>query len=155
MERGFEMRAVVQRAKDASVTVNNEVVGEISNGFVVLLGVTHEDTLEDAKYLVNKIVNLRVFEDENEKMNLSLKDVNGDILSISQFTLYGDTRKGRRPNFMQAAKPDMAKELYEMFNTQLKEAGIIVETGAFGEMMDVTFTNAGPVTIILESAERK
>lgn len=150
----FELRAVVQRAKDASVTVKNEVIGEITNGFVVLLGVTHEDTVEDAKYLVNKIVNLRVFEDENEKMNLSLKDVKGDILSISQFTLYGDTRKGRRPNFMQAAKPEIANELYEQFNSLIRVEGVKVETGQFGAMMDVKLTNVGPVTLILDSKDK-
>ncbi|WP_026906309.1 D-aminoacyl-tRNA deacylase [Paucisalibacillus globulus] len=148
------MRAVVQRAINASVTVNKDVVGKISNGFVVLLGVTHEDTIDDAKYLVNKIVNLRIFEDENEKMNLSLKDVDGEILSVSQFTLYGDTRKGRRPNFMQAAKPDKANDLYEQFNDLIRTEGVIVETGKFGAMMDVMLTNVGPVTLILDSKDR-
>jgi D-aminoacyl-tRNA deacylase len=148
------MRAVIQRAREAKVTVNQEIVGQIENGFVVLLGVTHEDSVEDAKYLVNKIVHLRVFEDENEKMNLSLKDVAGDILSISQFTLYGDTRKGRRPNFMQAAKPEQANILYEQFNQLLVNEGIRVETGTFGAMMDVQFTNVGPVTLIIDSKDR-
>src|SRR5699024_8521045 len=118
------MRAVIQRAKNAHVTVENNKVGEIKQGLVVLLGVTHEDTIKDVQYLVNKIINLRIFEDEQEKMNLSLKDVGGSILSISQFTLYGDTSKGRRPNFMQAAAPDIANELYEMFNKQIQEQGI-------------------------------
>ncbi|GIO27649.1 D-aminoacyl-tRNA deacylase [Ornithinibacillus bavariensis] len=148
------MKAVIQRARDAKVTVNQEIVGQIENGFVVLLGVTHEDTIEDAKYLVNKIVNLRVFEDENEKMNLSLKDVDGEILSISQFTLYGDTRKGRRPNFMQAAKPDQANTLYEQFNQLIADEGITIETGSFGAMMDVQLTNVGPVTLIIDSKEK-
>lgn len=148
------MRAVIQRAKDACVTVNEEIVGEIDGGFVVLLGVTHEDTMEDAKYLVNKIINLRVFEDENEKMNLSLIDVQGSILSISQFTLYSDTRKGRRPNFMQAANPEYAKEMYKKFNGLISEQGITVETGEFGAMMNVKFTNEGPVTIMLDSKEK-
>ncbi|WP_047979696.1 D-aminoacyl-tRNA deacylase [Ornithinibacillus contaminans] len=148
------MRAVIQRAKDATVTVQNEIIGAIPNGLVVLLGVTHEDTIEDAKYLVNKIVHLRIFEDEQEKMNLSLKDVSGSILSISQFTLYGDTRKGRRPNFMQAAKPELANELYEKFNELLLSEGISVETGQFGAMMDVQFTNVGPVTLLLDSKEK-
>lgn len=150
----FIMKAVIQRAKNASVTVDGKVVGEIDNGFVVLLGVTHEDTNEDVMYLVNKIVHLRVFEDENDKMNISLKDVDGSILSISQFTLYGDTRKGRRPNFMQAAAPDHAKEMYEQFNFQLRDMDIHVETGIFGEMMDVQFTNVGPVTLILDSKDK-
>ncbi|MFC4022673.1 D-aminoacyl-tRNA deacylase [Oceanobacillus longus] len=148
------MKAVIQRTKDASVRVEGEIVGEITEGFVVLLGVTHEDTQEDVNYLVNKIIHLRVFEDENEKMNLSLQDVHGSILSISQFTLYGDTRKGRRPNFMQAAKPDEANNRYESFNALIREHGIHVETGKFGAMMDVTFTNTGPVTLIIDSKEK-
>lgn len=148
------MKAVIQRARDAKVTVQENIVGEIKNGLVVLLGVTHDDTIEDAKYLVNKITNLRVFEDENEKMNLSLKDVNGDILSISQFTLYGDTRKGRRPNFMQAARPEQATTLYEQFNSLLREEGVKVETGEFGAMMNVSLTNVGPVTLIIDSKEK-
>lgn len=148
------MKAVIQRGKDASVTVKGEVTGQIDNGLVVLLGVTHEDTEEDAKYLADKIINLRIFEDENEKMNLSLKDIEGQILSISQFTLYGDTRKGRRPNFMNAAKPGPANELYETFNKLVRDQGVQVETGAFGEMMDVQLTNVGPVTLILESKDR-
>ena len=148
------MKAVIQRAKDASVRVEGELVGEITEGFVVLLGVTHEDTMEDVNYLVGKIIHLRVFEDENEKMNLSLQDVNGSILSISQFTLYGDTRKGRRPSFMKAAKPDAANEMYESFNALIGEHGIHVETGEFGAMMDVSFTNVGPVTLIIDSKEK-
>lgn len=148
------MKAVIQRAKDASVRVEGELVGEITEGFVVLLGVTHEDTMEDVNYLVGKIIHLRVFEDENEKMNLSLQDVNGSILSISQFTLYGDTRKGRRPSFMQAAKPDAANKMYESFNALIGEHGIHVETGEFGAMMDVSFTNVGPVTLIIDSKEK-
>ncbi|MFD1018870.1 D-aminoacyl-tRNA deacylase [Thalassobacillus hwangdonensis] len=148
------MRAVIQRAKDASVTVNGEVSGQIDDGLVVLLGVTHEDTEEDATYLVNKITNLRIFEDEQEKMNLSLKDVGGKVLSISQFTLYGDCKKGRRPNFMAAAKPEIAAKLYERFNELVTEAGVAVEKGVFGEMMDVRLNNVGPVTLILDSNER-
>ncbi|OZU89856.1 D-tyrosyl-tRNA(Tyr) deacylase [Virgibacillus indicus] len=148
------MKAVIQRAKNASVTAGEEITGQIADGFVVLLGVTYEDTLEDVKYLVNKIVNLRVFEDENEKMNLSLIDVGGSILSISQFTLYGDTRKGRRPNFLNAAKPYQANELYESFNQMIREQDITVETGKFGAMMEVQFTNIGPVTLILDSKEK-
>ncbi|CDO01770.1 D-tyrosyl-tRNA(Tyr) deacylase [Oceanobacillus picturae] len=147
------MKAVIQRAKDARVLVGGEVVGSIDNGLVVLLGITHEDTIEDAKYLVQKIIHLRIFEDENEKMNLSLQDTDGSLLSISQFTLYGDTRKGRRPNFMQAARPDDALELYNQFNELVKEQNIHVETGKFGEMMDVQLTNSGPVTLIIDSKE--
>ncbi|MFC0522494.1 D-aminoacyl-tRNA deacylase [Pontibacillus salicampi] len=148
------MRAVIQRGKQASVTVNGEQTGFIKNGLVVLLGVTHDDTEEDAKYLADKIVHLRIFEDEEEKMNDSLKDVEGQLLSISQFTLYGETKKGRRPNFMKAAKPGPAKELYETFNTLVEEQGVPVEKGAFGEMMDVQLTNVGPVTLIVDSEDR-
>ncbi|MBD1222902.1 D-tyrosyl-tRNA(Tyr) deacylase [Virgibacillus halodenitrificans] len=148
------MKAVIQRTKEANVQVNNEVVGSINYGYVVLLGVTHEDTEEDAKYLVNKIINLRVFEDQDGKMNLSLKDVEGSLLSISQFTLYGDTKKGRRPNFMQAAKPEVAKSLYEVFNQLIKDQDIPLETGIFGEMMDVQLINDGPVTLIIDSKDR-
>ncbi|MYL56109.1 D-aminoacyl-tRNA deacylase [Virgibacillus halodenitrificans] len=148
------MKAVIQRTKEANVQVNNEVVGSINYGYVVLLGVTHEDTEEDAKYLVNKIINLRVFEDQDGKMNFSLKDVEGSLLSISQFTLYGDTKKGRRPNFMQAAKPEVAKSLYEVFNQLIKDQDIPLETGIFGEMMDVQLINDGPVTLIIDSKDR-
>ncbi|KHE67560.1 D-aminoacyl-tRNA deacylase [Halobacillus sp. BBL2006] len=148
------MKAIVQRAMDASVEVENKTVGAIKHGLVVLLGVTHEDTEEDARYLAKKIPYLRIFEDENEKMNLSVRDVNGRMLSISQFTLYGDCRKGRRPNFMEAAKPDQAEELYESFNELVKSEGVEVETGEFGAMMNVHLTNSGPVTLILDSKER-
>ncbi|SEQ15615.1 D-tyrosyl-tRNA(Tyr) deacylase [Virgibacillus subterraneus] len=148
------MKAVIQRANNASVTVKDDVVGKIDNGFVVLLGVTHEDSEEDAVYLVSKLVNLRVFEDENEKMNLSLKDVSGQVLSISQFTLFADTRKGRRPNFLDAAKPDHANKLYQHFNQLIEQQGVRVETGEFGEMMNVQLTNQGPVTIILDSNDK-
>lgn len=145
------MRVVLQRAKDAKVVVNGEVVGAIDKGFVLLVGVTHEDTEKNADFLAEKIAGLRVFEDDQGKMNLSIKDVGGAILSVSQFTLYGDTRKGRRPNFMAAAKPELAKKLYDYFNGKLREKGLTVETGIFGEMMDVRFTNDGPVTLLLES----
>lgn len=147
------MKAVVQRSKNASVTVNDEVTGEIDSGLVVLLGVTQEDTEKDAAYLADKIVNLRIFEDDNDKMNLSLKDTGGALLSISQFTLYGDCRKGRRPNFMKAAKPDEAKDLYERFNEYVVDNGVDVQTGVFGAMMDVQLTNDGPVTLIIDSKE--
>lgn len=145
------MRVVLQRSKEAHVKVDGEIVGQIKCGFVLLVGITHNDTEEDAKYLAEKIVHLRVFEDENGKLNKSLLDVGGQILSVSQFTLYGDCRKGRRPNFMEAAKPDVAKPLYERFNDILKELGVHVETGVFGAMMEVQLTNDGPVTLILES----
>ena len=145
------MRVVVQRSKAARVTVDGEVTGQITKGFVLLVGVTHDDKDEDAAYLADKIANLRVFEDADGKMNLSLLDVGGEILSVSQFTLYGDCRKGRRPSFIEAARPEQAVELYEAFNGMLREKGIRVETGVFGAMMDVQLTNDGPVTLILES----
>lgn len=145
------MRVVVQRSKSARVTVDGEITGQITKGLVLLVGVTHEDREEDAAYLADKIINLRIFEDSTEKMNLSLVDVGGEILSVSQFTLYGDCRKGRRPNFMEAARPDHALQMYEAFNSILREKGIHVETGRFGAMMDVELTNDGPVTLILES----
>jgi len=145
------VKVVVQRTKEASVVVNEEIVGKISYGFMLLIGVTHDDTEADIATLVDKIVHLRVFEDGSAKMNLSLIDVGGQILSISQFTLYGDCRKGRRPNFMAAAKSDYAENLYNVFNEKLREKGVTVETGVFGEMMDVQLINHGPVTIILES----
>lgn len=145
------MRVVLQRAKRGSVTVAENIVGKINKGFVLLVGVTHEDNLEDARYLADKIVHLRVFEDEDGKMNLSLKDVKGEILSVSQFTLYGDCRKGRRPNFMDAARPDQAQMLFDQFNHFLREHDVHVETGTFGAMMDVELINDGPVTLILES----
>ena len=144
---------MIQRAKDASVKVDDVVIGQIDHGFVILLGVTHDDTDKDIDTLVNKIIHLRVFEDEDGKMNRSLIDTNGSILSISQFTLYADTKKGRRPSFVKAAKPEYANELYELFNEKLKEAGVHVETGEFGAMMDVQLTNVGPVTIILETQD--
>ncbi|WP_284139693.1 D-aminoacyl-tRNA deacylase [Virgibacillus sp. LDC-1] len=148
------MKAVIQRASNASVTVDNQIIGAIDNGYVILLGVTHEDSMEDVAYLVQKIVHLRIFEDEEGKMNWSLKDVNGAVLSVSQFTLYADTRKGRRPSFVKSARPEMAETLYEQFNDQLKAEGIHVETGEFGAMMDVQFTNVGPVTIIIDSKDK-
>ncbi|WP_062049769.1 D-aminoacyl-tRNA deacylase [Bacillus sp. JCM 19034] len=145
------MKVVLQRTKKAAVHIDGECVGQIQNGVVLLVGITHEDTIEDAEYLVEKITHLRIFEDENGKMNMSLKDSKGQVLSVSQFTLYGDTRKGRRPNFTDAAKPEQALELYKTFNQLLREKGLHVETGRFGAMMDVSLVNDGPVTFILES----
>ncbi|MCY1118861.1 D-aminoacyl-tRNA deacylase [Bacillus safensis] len=147
------MRLVVQRVTNASVKVEEEITGAINEGYMVLVGVTHEDTEEDVLYLAEKLAHLRIFEDENGKMNRSLLDIKGSVLSVSQFTLYGDTRKGRRPNFMKAAKPDAANSLYECFNKTLIEKGIHVETGRFGAMMDVSLTNSGPVTILMDSKE--
>lgn len=148
------MRAVIQRTTRASVHTEGETVGDVNKGIVVLLGVTHEDTDEDAAYLAKKIPHLRIFEDEKEKMNLSAVDVDGEVLSISQFTLYGDCRKGRRPNFMQAAKPEQAERLYEAFNEYVRHQGVAVSTGSFGEMMTVDLVNDGPVTLIIDSKER-
>ena len=144
------MRLVVQRVKNAKVDVDNKTVGSIDKGFLVLLGVTHSDTKETADYLVKKLCNLRVFEDENGKMNLSLKDVEGKLLIVSQFTLYADCTGGNRPSFINAAKPDMANELYEYFCNECKNKGIEVERGIFGADMKVSLLNDGPVTIILE-----
>ncbi|MFJ7679172.1 D-aminoacyl-tRNA deacylase [Peribacillus sp. NPDC097264] len=145
------MRVVLQRSKAAKVVVADKTIGQIDKGLVLLVGVTHGDTVADAVQLAEKIVNLRIFEDENEKMNHSLLDVGGSILSVSQFTLYGDCRKGRRPNFMDAARPDEAKALYDLFNEELRKRGVHTETGEFGAMMDVQLTNDGPVTLLLES----
>jgi D-tyrosyl-tRNA(Tyr) deacylase len=144
------MRVVLQRVKEASVTVEGAVTGQIDQGFLLLVGITHDDTLEQVNWLADKIAGLRVFEDEEERMNRSLQDVEGKILSVSQFTLYGDIKKGRRPAFTEAAKPDLANELYEAFNARLRHQGIVVETGQFGAMMDVALVNDGPVTLILE-----
>jgi len=144
------VRVVLQRVKEASVTVNQEVIGQIKQGFLLLVGVTHEDTIDQVNWLADKIAGLRVFEDEEERMNRSLQDVDGQILSVSQFTLYGDVKKGRRPAFTEAAKPDVANELYEAFNERLRAQGLTVETGQFGAMMDIALINDGPVTLILE-----
>jgi D-tyrosyl-tRNA(Tyr) deacylase len=145
------MRIVVQRSKQAQVTIQGAVTGAIRHGLVLLVGVTHEDTEQDAKYAAEKIAGLRIFEDESGKMNLSVVETGGQILSVSQFTLYGDCRKGKRPNFMAAARPEQAKPLYERFNELLREQGLQVETGTFGAMMDVSLVNDGPVTLIIDS----
>ncbi|MFR4163500.1 MAG: D-aminoacyl-tRNA deacylase [Paraclostridium sordellii] len=145
------MRAVVQRVASSKVIVDESTIGEINKGLLILLGVTHEDTSKDVDYLLDKIVNLRIFEDENDKMNLSLKDVSGELLVVSQFTLYGDCRKGRRPNFTNAAKPDLATSLYEEFIDKAKKEGIKVGTGKFGAHMMVDLVNDGPVTILIDS----
>lgn len=144
------MKLVVQRVKNAKVDVENKTVGNIEKGFLVLLGVTHTDTKEVADYLVKKLCNLRVFEDENGKMNLSIKDVKGKLLIVSQFTLYADCTGGNRPSFINAAKPEIAKELYEYFCKECENKGIEVEKGIFGADMKVSLLNDGPVTIILE-----
>lgn len=145
------MRAVVQRVANAQVAAEGQLVGQIKQGLMVFLGVTHEDQPLDAQYLADKIAHLRIFEDENEKMNLSIKDVGGAILSVSQFTLYGDCRSGRRPSFTEAAKPEQANQLYELFNQYLAELGLTVATGRFQTHMLVSLTNDGPVTMLLDS----
>ena len=145
------MRVVVQRSKDASVMINGEVTGRIDKGLVLLVGFTHTDKEEDLDYVAEKIARLRIFEDETGKMNLSVLEVGGAILSVSQFTLYGDTRKGRRPSFVDAARPEQAEPLYLLFNDKLRQLGLKVETGVFGAMMDVSLVNDGPVTFVVES----
>lgn len=145
------MRAVIQRVKKGSVETHGKEVGKINEGLVVLLGVGRDDTQKNAEYLANKIVNLRIFEDENDKMNLSAKDIGAEILVISQFTLYGDCRKGRRPSFITAALPEKAETLYDYFVEYLKRYHLKVETGEFQTMMLVKIFNYGPVTIILDS----
>ena len=145
------MRAVIQRVKQSRVLVNGEVTGAIQQGFTVLLGVCQEDDIPDAQYLARKIANLRVFEDLDGKMNVSLKEVEGKVLAVSQFTLLGDTRKGNRPSFVEAAPPEKAKNLYDAFTSFLVEEGITVEEGIFQAEMMVEISNDGPVTILMDS----
>lgn len=145
------MRSVVQLVDSANVTVENKVIGKIGTGLVVLLGVGQEDAIDDVNYLVEKIINLRIFSDNMGKMNLSLLDIKGDLLVVSQFTLFGDCRKGRRPSFDQAAHPQTAKGLYELFISKCRERGIPVFCGQFQAEMLVRLTNHGPVTILLDS----
>lgn len=144
------MKIVIQRVTNAQVEVDKKVVGKIGKGFLVLLGVTHEDTKENADYLVKKLCKLRVFSDENDKMNLSLKDVNGELLIVSQFTLYANCKDGNRPSFVEAAKPEQANELYEYFCSECEKNDIKVEKGIFGADMKVSLLNDGPVTIVIE-----
>ena len=145
------MWAVVQKVKKAQVLSEGKLSGEIGQVLVVFLGVTHDDTEDDAKYLAEKVANLRIFEDSEDKLNLSVQDVGGEIMSVSQFTLYGDCRKGRRPSFTQAAKPERANELYEQFNDYLRKEGLNVATGVFQTQMEVSLVNDGPVTMLLDS----
>lgn len=147
------MRCVVQRVKEASVTVAGEVVGKIGPGYMVLIGVRVEDTEKDVRYMADKVPNLRIFEDAEDKMNLSLKDIGGEILAVSQFTLYGDARGGRRPSFIAAARPEAANELYEQLVASWRTQGIHVETGRFRTHMEVGLINDGPVTILLDSTK--
>ena len=145
------MRAVVQRVSRAQVNVGNEVVGKIGPGLVVLLGVSKSDAQSDADYLAAKITGLRIFDDQEGKMNLSLADLGGAVLAVSQFTLYGNLRRGKRPSFDDAAAPDLARELYQYFVGKIRESGFICETGRFQAMMQVELVNDGPVTILLDS----
>ena len=144
------MKFLVQRVTEASVTVDNIVTGKIEKGFLVLIGITHSDTKDDADFLINKLLNLRVFSDENGKMNLNINQVNGELLLVSQFTLYANTSHGNRPDFLEAAKPAYAEELYEYIIKECKNRNINVQTGIFGADMKVHLLNDGPVTIMLE-----
>jgi D-tyrosyl-tRNA(Tyr) deacylase len=144
------MRVLLQRVSKASVTVDGEIVGAIDRGYVLLLGVTHDDRPDNAGWLADKVAGLRLFPDAEDKMNLSLFDVEGSVLVVSQFTLYGDVRKGRRPSFTDAARPEQAEPLVELFAQRLRQRGIRVESGVFGAMMQVNILNDGPVTLILE-----
>ncbi len=144
------MRLLVQRVLNSNVKVDGKITGEINKGYMVLLGVTHDDDTEKADYLVKKLINLRVFEDENGKMNLNINQIGGELLIISQFTLYGNTKDGNRPSFTEAAKPEKAEELYNYFVEQCRKEGIKTETGIFGADMKVSLINDGPVTIMLE-----
>ena len=145
------MRAVVQRVSSSSVTVEGTIISSTQQGLLVLLGIADDDTLEDVQYICDKISHLRIFEDDNDKMNLSLLDIGGEVCVVSQFTLYGDARKGRRPNFMKAAAPDKAEALYARTVEAFKEKGIPVSTGQFQAHMEVAIVNDGPVTILLDS----
>ena len=145
------MRAVVQRVKQSTVKTDNKIVGQIGSGLLVLLGVAKGDTAKDADYLANKIINLRIFEDEDRKMNRSLLETGGELMAVSQFTLLADCRKGRRPSFIEAAEPEKATDLYEKFVNMVRAKGVAVQTGRFRAMMEVALINDGPVTIIIES----
>lgn len=145
------MRAVIQRVSEASVTVENQIIGKIEKGLLVLLGVGDGDNEKDLDYLIDKVLGLRIFQDENDKMNLSITDIKGELLIVSQFTLYGDVRKGKRPSFTDSANPEIAEEYYNKFINRCKGTGLKVETGEFGADMDVAFINQGPVTILLDS----
>ncbi len=149
------MKFLIQRVTSASVTVDEQIIGSIGKGYMVLIGVAQTDTTKEADKLLKKIVNLRIFEDENGKTNKSLKDVNGELLLVSQFTLYADTRHGNRPGFTTAGKPDMANEMYEYIIEEAKKTGFKVETGSFGADMKVSLVNDGPFTIMLDSDEMK
>ncbi len=149
-----KLRILIQRSLQSSVEVNQQTIGSIDKGFVILVGVTHDDDASDVEYCVRKIANLRLFEDEDGKTNLSLKDVQGEILSISQFSLFANTKKGNRPSFIRAAQPDHANQLYEDFNEQLRALGFKVETGEFGADMQVKIVNDGPMTLLIDSKDK-
>ena len=148
------MKAVIQRVKSASVSVDDKIIGEIATGFLILLGVEQSDTQNDLNYLVKKIIGLRIFKDDNKNMNLSIQDVGGEALVVSQFTLCADTSRGRRPSFIKAANPEEADSMYQQFCEQLTMNNLSVQTGKFGAIMDVSLVNDGPVTIILDSREK-
>ena len=148
------MRVVLQRIKSASVTVDDQVIGKVGKGYMLLVGFTHDDSIEDIDYIARKVANARLFADENGKINLSIKQVQGAILSVSQFTLYASTKNGNRPGFGAAQKPELAKENYHYFNEKLRSYGIEVQTGQFGADMDVELVNDGPVTIIYDSNQK-
>ncbi len=149
------MRAVVQRVKNSTLVIDKKEYSHIDNGFLVLVGITHSDTKKEAEVLAEKIAKLRIFEDENEKMNLSIRDMGGAFHIVSQFTLYADSHHGNRPSFINAAKPPLSIELYEYFVECCRKTGVPVATGEFGAMMEITFTNMGPTTIILECVDGK
>jgi len=148
------LKAVIQRVKSASVSVDDKIIGEIAAGFLILLGVEQSDTQDDLNYLVKKTIGLRIFKDDNKNMNLSIKDIGGEALVVSQFTLCADTSRGRRPSFIKAANPEEADSMYQQFCEQLTMNNLSVQTGKFGAMMDVSLVNDGPVTIILDSREK-
>lgn len=149
------MKAVIQRVSEASVKVDGNIVGEINTGFMLLIGIDENDEKSDADWLVQKILNLRVFSDENDKLNLSIKDINGEILCISQFTLIADYKKGNRPSFIKAAKPDKAIPLFEYFKEELSKSDLRIETGIFGADMKVSLINDGPVTIVMDTLTKQ
>ena len=148
------MRVVLQRIKSASVTVDDQVIGKVGKGYMLLVGFTHDDSIEDIDYIARKVANARLFADENGKINLSIKQVQGAILSVSQFTLYASTKNGNRPGFGAAQKPELAKENYHYFNEKLRSYGIEIQTGQFGADMDVALVNDGPITIIYDSNQK-
>lgn len=149
------MRVVIQRVKESKVEVNEKIIGSIRNGLLILLGIEESDAMDDIDWLSNKILNMRIFSDENGLMNLSVLDIKGELLIVSQFTLHASTKKGNRPSFIKAAKPDIAIPLYEKFITKIKESNLKVETGEFGADMKVSLINEGPVTIIIDSKNKE